>query len=105
MGGNELMNLQSQYPVGSIVKYHKYDSKKKSNKGQNKDKNNTYLYKIIGYATDLKTENEVVVYEALYRSGKNFGLFTRPVDDFYSTIKGSDGNYIKKFTIFDPDKD
>lgn len=93
------------YPIGSIVKYYKYDSKKKKEKKKNNDKNNMYLYKIIGYATDVTTDEEVVIYEALYRSGKNFGLFTRPVADFYSTVKNAGGKTVNKFVIFEPEED
>lgn len=97
--------LQPQYPAGTIVKYYKHDSKKKSSKKKDKDSNNKYLYKIIGHATDVKTEEEVVVYEALYRSGKNFGMFTRPAEDFYSAFKTPNGELVHKFTLFDPEED
>ena len=93
--------MERRFPIGTIVKHYKHKDKK----SKKKNVNNKYLYVIIGYALDVDTQKEVVIYRALYREGNNFGLFTRPSSDFYSTIPNKEGKEIPKFEEFNDNEE
>lgn len=65
---------QKMFPIGSIVKHFKRES--------SLDKT-LYVYEIIGYATNTETQENMVVYRALYG---DFRMFVRPMSSFYSEV-------------------
>jgi len=56
------------------------------------------LYEVMGVARDSETEQEMVVYRALY--GKH-ELWVRPLDMFNETIE-RDGKRVKRFEYLSP---
>ena len=53
-------------------------------------------YEVLGFAVDSETEQETVIYKALYGEGK---IWVRPKHMFLErTLKG--GKYIKRFVYF-----
>ena len=54
---------------------------------------NGNLYRLGGFAKDLETLEEMVVYRALYGEG---GLWVRPAKMFFETIE-RDGKTMKRF--------
>lgn len=53
------------------------------------DDPNLYTYKILGFAEHTETKEELVIYQALYRSdelGVNYGVYARPAEMFYSEV-------------------
>ena len=51
------------------------------------------LYRLEGFAKDSETQEEMVVYRALYGDG---GLWVRPAKMFFETIE-RDGKTMKRF--------
>ena len=76
-----LPGYEREFKCGDIVKHFKRETLKET------DDPMSYLYQIIGVATDATTEEEgyqpMVVYKALY-GGKY--LFVRTIQDFFSKV-------------------
>ena len=53
------------------------------------------LYRLEGFAKDSETQEEMVVYRALYGDG---GLWVRPAKMFFETIE-RDGKRMKRFEL------
>lgn len=55
------------------------------------------IYKLIGKATDSETQEELIVYQAMYGDNK---IWVRPVDMFYEvmTIDGKQVNRFQELT-------
>lgn len=64
-----------RYRTGDIVKHFKRDLTNATD--------NSYLYRIIGFATHTETGEQLVIYQALYGSGK---VYARPASMFVSKI-------------------
>ena len=58
------------------------------------------LYRLEGFAKDSETQEEMVVYRALYGDG---GLWVRPAKMFFETIK-RDGKTMKRFELLEDAK-
>ncbi len=54
-------------------------------------------YRLEGFAKDSETQEEMVVYRALYGDG---GLWVRPAKMFFETIE-RDGKTMKRFELVD----
>ena len=54
-------------------------------------------YRLEGFAKDSETQEEMVVYRALYGDG---GLWVRPAKMFFETIE-RDGKKMKRFELVD----
>ena len=52
-------------------------------------------YRLEGFATDSETQEEVVVYRALYGDG---GLWVRPAKMFFETVE-RDGKTMRRFEL------
>ena len=52
-------------------------------------------YKLIGYGKDSETQEDVVIYQALYGANQ---IWVRPKEMFESTVIDKDGNEVKRFT-------
>lgn len=52
------------------------------------------LYQIVAVAMHTETEEEMVVYQALYGDYK---VFVRPFKMFFETVKNTDGNMVPRF--------
>ena len=52
-------------------------------------------YKLIGFGKDSETQEDVVIYQALY--GANH-IWVCPYDIFFSMVKDDNGNMVKRFT-------
>ncbi len=52
-------------------------------------------YRLVGFAKDSETQEEMVVYRALYGEG---GLWVRPAKMFFETIE-RDGKKMKRFEL------
>ena len=57
------------------------------------------LYKVIGTARHSETEEDVVVYQALYGE---YGLWVRPLSMFTETVQ-VDGEQIARFSLQTPE--
>lgn len=67
--------------IGDIVrhfKHFKYETLSEQEKRENK-----YTYVIRGFARHTETEEELVIYQALYG---NFGTYARPMKMFFSEV-------------------
>ena len=58
------------------------------------------LYRLEGFAKDSETQEEMVVYRALYGDG---GLWVRPAKMFFETIE-RDGKKMKRFELLEDAK-
>ena len=58
------------------------------------------LYRLEGFAKDSETQEEMVVYRALYGEG---GLWVRPAKMFFETIE-RDGKATKRFELLEDAK-
>jgi len=56
------------------------------------------LYQIVTVAMHTETEEEMVVYQALYGDYK---VFVRPLKMFFETVKDADGNMVPRFAKVD----
>lgn len=75
---NELLYIDCAFNMrrffaGDIVKHFKRDLTNATD--------NSYLYRIIGFATHTETGEQLVIYQALYGSGK---VYARPASMFVS---------------------
>lgn len=52
-------------------------------------------YKLIGYGKDSETQEDVVIYQALYGANQ---IWVRPKEMFESTVIDENGNEVKRFT-------
>lgn len=52
------------------------------------------LYQIVAVAMHTETEEDMVVYQALYGDYK---VFVRPLKMFFETVKDADGNMVPRF--------
>ena len=85
-GTNYIMNTIHE---GTVVKHFKYETLSEKEKKQNK-----YLYRVI--STDCmhtETEEEMVVYQAMYEPYKTF---VRPKDLFFSLVDKDKYPFIKQ---------
>ena len=64
--------------IGDIVRHFKYETLSEQEKQENK-----YTYVIRGFARHTETEEELVVYQALYG---DFGTYARPKTMFLSKV-------------------
>lgn len=80
---------------GAVVRHFKYETLTESEKAEKK-----YLYEITGIAAHTETEEELVIYRALYGEGK---LWARPVSLFLSAVDREKYPFIKqqgRFELF-----
>ena len=63
---------------GDFVRHFKYETLSEQEKRENK-----YTYVIRGFARHTETEEELVIYQALYG---NFGTYARPMKMFFSEV-------------------
>ena len=67
---------KSQVPIGSIVRHFKWETEE-DHTGRR------YLYQIIGYAEHTETNEDMVIYQALYPP---FTVYARPFEMFISRV-------------------
>ena len=53
-------------------------------------------YQIVGEALDTRDDTLVIVYRTLYPS--EYSLFTRPKEEFFGSVRCSDGSECLRFT-------
>lgn len=51
-------------------------------------------YKLIGYGKDSETQEDVVIYQALYGANQ---IWVQPQEIFESTVKNAEGNEVRRF--------
>ena len=51
-------------------------------------------YKLIGYGKDSETQEDVVIYQALYGANQ---IWVQPKEIFESTVKNAEGNEVRRF--------
>ena len=51
-------------------------------------------YKLIGFGQDTETQEDVVIYQALYGVGQ---IWVRPYDIFFSKVTMPDGSEVERF--------
>ena len=66
------------FKIGDVVRHFKYETLSESEKGQN-----MYKYVIRCFATDVDTDEELVIYQALYG---NFKTYARTMTEFASLV-------------------
>lgn len=69
MDNKPVIELSKEELIGKVVAHYKYEFQSKKDKKKNK-----YLYKVLGIVKSVDTEEDLVIYQALYES-KN-GEFT-----------------------------
>lgn len=72
------MNKTRNLTVGDVVRHFKYETLSEQEKRENK-----YTYVIRGFARHTETEEELVIYQALYGG---FGTYARPKTMFLSKV-------------------
>ena len=72
------MSELKRISVGDIVRHFKYETLSEQEKRENK-----YTYVIRGFARHTETEEELVIYQALYG---DFGTYARPKTMFLSEV-------------------
>ncbi len=72
------MNESRIICIGDIVRHFKYETLSELEKKENK-----YTYVIRGFASHTETEEELVIYQALYG---DFGTYARPKTMFLSEV-------------------
>lgn len=55
-----------------------------------------HYYQVAGEALDTRDDSLVVVYRTLYSSA--YSLFTRPKEEFFGTVRLTDGSEYLRFT-------
>ena len=95
---NELLYIDCagnmrRFLAGDIVKHFKRDLTNATD--------NSYLYRTIGFATHTETGEQLVIYQALYGSGK---VFARPASMFVSktdTEKYPTATQLYRFQLYE----
>ncbi|MBQ8800131.1 MAG: DUF1653 domain-containing protein [Lachnospiraceae bacterium] len=72
------MNETGNLTIGDIVRHFKYETLSDQEKRENK-----YTYVIRNFARHTETEEELVIYQALYG---DFGTYARPKTMFLSEV-------------------
>ena len=72
------MSELKRISIGDIVRHFKYETLSEQEKRENK-----YTYVIRNVARHTETEEELVIYQALYG---NFGTYARPMTMFLSEV-------------------
>lgn len=75
------------FEIGDVVQHFKRETVGKLLQG------NEYLYEIVGYAKHTETDEQLVIYLALYGDMK---LYARPIEMFYSPVDKSKYPNIKQ---------
>lgn len=82
------MSDMREINIGDIVRHFKYETLSEKEKRENK-----YTYVIRDFARHTETEEELVVYQALYG---DFGTYARPKTMFLSEVDGEKYPNIKQ---------
>ena len=81
--------MKLEFKEGDIIKHFKRDMICDEEKEKN-----MYLYRVITVAKHTETEEDMLVYQALYYP---FGIYTRPLDMAMEEITEKDYPEIKKY--------
>ena len=78
----------SRIEQGEIVRHFKYETLTREQKQQNK-----YLYRIVCFAKHSETDEQLVVYQALYEP---FQIYARPTSSFFGKVDVEKYPYINQ---------
>lgn len=84
---------RDELKTGAVIRHFKYEMLTEAEKAEKK-----YLYEILGIACHTETEEELVIYRALYGGGK---LWARPLSLFLSPVDKEKYPFIKQSGRFE----